>query len=314
LYEQSGIQLNGDDPGSDQQLVLSLVQLLTGRQIECEPSRIAFLDTETTGLEPSQGHRIIEIGCVELLARKLTGNNRHFYLNPDRDSHEDALKVHGISNEFLRDNAGTTPYLEALFLMWVRLAKRLRQAKIAHGDLQHGNVLLVPGANPSKLGLKLIDYDGMWVPALAKSPSGEVGHANYQHPLRATQAAYGPDSDRFTHLVVGCALRALVVDQHRDHIMAIFGDLAGLARETSVHPRFVFAHVVSPHAPPVLGKDGAGRDGWACFPATCSFWVTGEPEGHEAENQPDLLARHCTEAGLIEKAAALWDKAGHRSL
>jgi DNA polymerase III epsilon subunit-like protein len=50
-----------------------------------------------------QGDRIIEIGCVELLNRKLTGNNLHFYLNPGRDSHEDALKVHGISNEFLRD-------------------------------------------------------------------------------------------------------------------------------------------------------------------------------------------------------------------
>src|SRR3982751_4984548 len=46
---------------------------------------------------------IIEIGCVELVGRKLTGNNKHFYLNPERDSHEDALKVHGISNEFLRD-------------------------------------------------------------------------------------------------------------------------------------------------------------------------------------------------------------------
>jgi serine/threonine protein kinase len=114
-------------------------------------------------------------------------------------------------NEFLRENAGKTAYLEALFLMWVRLAKRLRQAKIAHGDLQHGNVLLVPGSKPDKLELKLIDYDGMWVPALADSPSGEVGHANYQHPLRAKQAAYGPDADRFPHLVVGCALRALVV-------------------------------------------------------------------------------------------------------
>ena len=50
-----------------------------------------------------RGDRIIEIGCVELVARKLTGNNQHFYLNPERDSHEDALKVHGISNEFLRD-------------------------------------------------------------------------------------------------------------------------------------------------------------------------------------------------------------------
>ena len=66
-------------------------------------SRQIVLDTETTGLSAEGGDRIIEIGCVELLARKLTGNNLHFYLNPERNSHEDALKVHGISNEFLKD-------------------------------------------------------------------------------------------------------------------------------------------------------------------------------------------------------------------
>ncbi len=65
--------------------------------------RQIVLDTETTGLSAATGDRIIEIGCVELLNRKLTGHNKHFYLNPERDSHEDALKVHGISNEFLRD-------------------------------------------------------------------------------------------------------------------------------------------------------------------------------------------------------------------
>ena len=65
--------------------------------------RQIVLDTETTGLSAEGGDRIIEIGCVELLNRKLTGHNLHFYLNPERDSHEDALKVHGISNEFLRD-------------------------------------------------------------------------------------------------------------------------------------------------------------------------------------------------------------------
>jgi DNA polymerase-3 subunit epsilon len=65
--------------------------------------RQIVLDTETTGLSANAGDRIIEIGCVELVNRKLTGNNLHFYLNPERDSHEDALKVHGISNEFLRD-------------------------------------------------------------------------------------------------------------------------------------------------------------------------------------------------------------------
>ena len=65
--------------------------------------RQIVLDTETTGLSAESGDRIIEIGCVEMVDRKLTGKNLHFYLNPGRDSHEDALKVHGISNEFLND-------------------------------------------------------------------------------------------------------------------------------------------------------------------------------------------------------------------
>ena len=65
--------------------------------------RQIFLDTETTGLSAATGDRVIEIGCVELINRKLTGNNLHFYLNPGRDSHEDALRVHGITTEFLRD-------------------------------------------------------------------------------------------------------------------------------------------------------------------------------------------------------------------
>mgnify|MGYP000697509014 CR=1 FL=1 len=65
--------------------------------------RQVFLDTETTGLFVEQGDRVIEIGCVEMVNRKLTGNKLHLYLNPERDSHEEALKVHGISNDFLRD-------------------------------------------------------------------------------------------------------------------------------------------------------------------------------------------------------------------
>ncbi|OIN93047.1 MAG: DNA polymerase III subunit epsilon [Comamonadaceae bacterium CG1_02_60_18] len=65
--------------------------------------RQIFLDTETTGLAADNGDRIIEIGCVEMLRRKPTGNNRHIYVNPGRDSHEEALKVHGITSEFLKD-------------------------------------------------------------------------------------------------------------------------------------------------------------------------------------------------------------------
>ena len=65
--------------------------------------RQIVLDTETTGLEPEQGHRVIEIGAIELVNRRATGRTFHRYLNPDRDSDEGALQVHGLTREFLKD-------------------------------------------------------------------------------------------------------------------------------------------------------------------------------------------------------------------
>ena len=65
--------------------------------------RQVVLDTETTGIEPELGHRIIEIGCVELVNRRLTGRVYHEYLQPDREIDQGAFEVHGISNEFLAD-------------------------------------------------------------------------------------------------------------------------------------------------------------------------------------------------------------------
>lgn len=66
-------------------------------------NRQVVLDTETTGINPKEGHRIIEIGCVELINRRLTNNRFHVYLNPDREIDAGAIEVHGITNEFLRD-------------------------------------------------------------------------------------------------------------------------------------------------------------------------------------------------------------------
>ena len=65
--------------------------------------RQIVLDTETTGLDPRQGHKMIEIGCIELIDRKLTGNNLHFYVNPEREIDAGAVAIHGITNEFLSD-------------------------------------------------------------------------------------------------------------------------------------------------------------------------------------------------------------------
>jgi DNA polymerase III subunit epsilon len=66
-------------------------------------TRQVFFDTETTGLDADKGDRIIEIGCLEMVDRRMTGNTLHLYLNPERSSHPDALKVHGLTDEFLAD-------------------------------------------------------------------------------------------------------------------------------------------------------------------------------------------------------------------
>ncbi|AEG00785.1 DNA polymerase III subunit epsilon [Methylomonas methanica] len=68
-------------------------------------NRQVVLDTETTGINPKEGHKIIEIGCVELINRRLTQNRFHVYLNPDREIDAGAIEVHGITNEFLKDKS-----------------------------------------------------------------------------------------------------------------------------------------------------------------------------------------------------------------
>lgn len=84
--------------------------------------RQIILDTETTGLEPAEGHRIIEIGCVELLNRRLTGNRFHRYLQPDREIDAGAIAVHGITNEFLADKPRFTE-IAADLLQFIRDAE-----------------------------------------------------------------------------------------------------------------------------------------------------------------------------------------------
>ena len=84
--------------------------------------RQIILDTETTGLEVSDGNRIIEIGCVELINRQLTGNNLHLYINPERDSEEGALRVHGLTTEFLSDKPKFAQIVED-FLAYVQDAE-----------------------------------------------------------------------------------------------------------------------------------------------------------------------------------------------
>jgi hypothetical protein len=119
--------------------------------------------------------------------------------------------VEGFSlNGFVRDNVNRPAVLQNLCEIWERLAAKLFEAHVAHCDLQHGNVLLVPGAKARSLSVRLVDYDGMYVPSCKGMKSYEMGHASYQHPLRLKNGFYGPEIDRFSHLVIYTAMRALI--------------------------------------------------------------------------------------------------------
>ncbi len=99
--------------------------------------RQIVLDTETTGLEPSEGHKIIEIGCVELVNRRLTGRHYHQYLNPGREVEQGAIDVHGITNEFLADKPLFESVVQA-FLEFVQGAELIiHNAPFDVGFLNH---------------------------------------------------------------------------------------------------------------------------------------------------------------------------------
>jgi hypothetical protein len=125
------------------------------------------------------------------------------------------VKMHWVEgftlNEFVRNQLGKPALLDVLCQIWVRLAQRLRDARIGHCDLQHGNVLLVPGSKAASLAVKLVDYDGMCVPALTLLKSIELGHPNFQHPQRLRDSIYSLEVDRFSHLAIYTALRSVAV-------------------------------------------------------------------------------------------------------
>jgi DNA polymerase-3 subunit epsilon len=108
--------------------------------------RQIVLDTETTGLEPSDGHRIIEIGCVELVNRGITGNTYHQYVQPDREIDAGAMEVHGISNEFLADKPRFAD-IAGEFLEFIRGAELIiHNAPFDVGFINHEFALLENGA------------------------------------------------------------------------------------------------------------------------------------------------------------------------
>jgi DNA polymerase-3 subunit epsilon len=107
--------------------------------------RQVVLDTETTGLNPQEGHRIIEIGCVELINRRLTQNRFHVYINPDRIIDQGAIEVHGITNEFLEDKPRFEDIAED-FIAFIRGAELIiHNAPFDVGFINHEFSLLNNG-------------------------------------------------------------------------------------------------------------------------------------------------------------------------
>ncbi len=104
--------------------------------------RQVVLDTETTGINPKEGHKIIEIGCVELINRRLTRNHFHVYLNPDREIDAGAIEVHGITNQFLKDKPRFANVVED-FMAFTRGAELIiHNAPFDVGFLNHELAML----------------------------------------------------------------------------------------------------------------------------------------------------------------------------
>jgi len=119
--------------------------------------RQIVLDTETTGLEPSQGHRIIEIGCVELINRRMTENRYHQYINPEREIDDGAIEVHGITNEFLADKPVFGDVVED-FLRFIRGAELIiHNAPFDVGFINHELKLLDNQAQPVEACCSILD-------------------------------------------------------------------------------------------------------------------------------------------------------------
>jgi DNA polymerase III subunit epsilon len=128
--------------------------------------RQIVLDTETTGLNPRTGDRVIEVGCVELVNRMLTGNNFHRYINPERDSEEGALAVHGLSTEFLRDKP-----------KFAEIANELR-------DYIQGAEVIIHNA-PFDLGFLNHEFKLLGLPTFTEHCSGVIDtlvNAKEMHP------------------------------------------------------------------------------------------------------------------------------------
>ncbi len=120
------------------------------------------------------------------------------------------LKMEWVTGEtldrYVSRHFNNRPLIERLLERFVNICQEMQQAGIAHGDLQHGNILVLPDGH-----IRLVDYDGMYVPEMKGLLSNELGHRNYQHPERAAEH-FGPELDNFSAWVVFVSLKAIATD------------------------------------------------------------------------------------------------------
>jgi DNA polymerase-3 subunit epsilon len=157
--------------------------------------RQIVLDTETTGLYPKQGHRIVEIGCVELIDRQLTGQTYHQYINPQRDMPEEAFKVHGLSHEFLLKQ----PVFSQIVKDFIEFVKGstlvIHNAPFDVGFLNHEFGLL--GSAKKSLGINILEDTCSIIDSLKMAKKMRPGQKN---SLDALCKSYGIDnSNRDLH-------------------------------------------------------------------------------------------------------------------
>ena len=196
--------------------------------------RQIVLDTETTGLEPSQGHRIIEIGCVELVNRRLTGNHYHQYLRPDREIDEGAIDIHGITADFLADKP-RFPDIVTEFLAYIDGATLIiHNAPFDIGFIEHELVLSATAVDDFRKRCTVID-----TLVLARQL-----HPGQRNSLDALCKRYGIDnSERTLH---GALLDAEIL---ADVYLAMSGGQASLQLGRSGTPAATHR---KPHGDPGL--------------------------------------------------------------
>ena len=150
--------------------------------------RQVVLDTETTGIDPKQGHRVIEIGCVEMINRRLTGNHYHTYINPERIVEDEAIAVHGITNQFLTDKPKFLEVAEEFFEFVDGSELVIHNAAFDVGFINHEFSMLRPARPPIERSCGVLDTLAM----------AREKHPGQKNNLDALCKRYGIDNGHRT--------------------------------------------------------------------------------------------------------------------